>query len=81
MHNRPWRSAGVSKAGWERAQKAVIGLVADLVWRARKRTRSDPRSSGLDVPMERLARIGVGDPESTRYGLDLAEADARNLES
>lgn len=78
MRNRPWRSAGVNRAGWERAQKAVIGLVADLVWRARGRTRLDARTTSLDEPMERLARIGVGDADSTRYGLDLADAEARN---
>ena len=81
MRDRPWRSAGVSRARWERAQTAVIGLVADVVWRARGRTRLDARTSGLDEPMERLARIGVGDPDSTRYGLDLADAEARNPQS
>ncbi len=81
MRNRPWRSAGVSRAGWERAQKAVIGRVADLVWRARRRTRSGAGTSGLDEPMERLSSIGRGDPGSTRYGLDLADAEARNPES
>jgi hypothetical protein len=80
MRNRPWQRAGVSRAGWEKAQRAVIGLIADLVWRAR-RTRSGARSSGLDESMERLNRIGHGDSESTRYGLDLAHADEENRDS
>lgn len=78
MRDRPWRGSGVSRAGWERAQQAVIGVVADLVWRARGRTRSGAVTSGLDESMERLASIGRGDPDSTRYGLDLADANARN---
>lgn len=78
MRNRPWRSAGVSRARWERAHGAVVGLVADLVWRARGQ-KSDPRQD-LDEPMERLAGIGRGDPESTRYGLDLADAEPQDGE-
>jgi hypothetical protein len=75
MPTRPWQSAGVSKAGWERAQKAVIGRAANLVWRARKQEPADTRTNGLDDSMERLAGIGRGDPEATRYGLNLADAE------
>jgi hypothetical protein len=70
----PWRRAGVSKAAWERARQAVIDGVADLVWRTRGRPRSAGEKLGLDEQMDRVARLASGDPESTRYGLDLADA-------
>jgi hypothetical protein len=81
MPTRPWQSAGVSKAGWERAQKAVIGRAANLVWRARKQEPADTRTNGLDDSMERLAGIGRGDPDATRYGLNLADAEPQDGES
>jgi hypothetical protein len=73
-HKKPWQTAGVSLADWRRARRAVVGLIADLVWRARgsKETRPTER----DAAMERLSGIAEGDPESTRYGLDLAQVDA-----
>jgi len=72
MNDRPWRSAGVSKARWERARRAVIDRVADAVWRARGRPRAES-SSSVKEPMARLAEIGKGDAEAVRYGLDLAD--------
>ena len=30
--------------------------------------------------MQRLSRIAEGDPESTRYGLDLAHGEAEHVE-
>jgi hypothetical protein len=58
----------------------VIGLAADLVWRAR-RARSITGASALDESMERLNRIGQGDRDSTRYGMDLAQTDERTRET
>ncbi|MDP9276115.1 MAG: hypothetical protein M3O99_11040 [Chloroflexota bacterium] len=80
MRNRPWQRAGVSKARWTRAHRAVVGLVADLVWRARGRSRSNARIDDLDASMERLALLGRGDPGSTRYGLDLADTEPQDGE-
>jgi hypothetical protein len=74
MAKAPWRRAGVSKAAWERARQAVIDGVADLVWRTRGRPRSADEKLGLDQQMEQVARLASGDPESARYGLDLADA-------
>jgi hypothetical protein len=70
---KPWKEAGVTLADWRRAHRAVVGLVADLVWRARgsKETRALER----EAAMQRLSRIAEGDPESTRYGLDLAHSE------
>ena len=33
-----------------------------------------------DAAMQRLSRIAEGDPESTRYGLDLAHAEEENAD-
>lgn len=56
-------------ADWRRARRAVVGLVADLVWHARN--AKDARTLEREAAMQRLSRIAEGDPESTRYGLDL----------
>ena len=60
-------------ADWRRARRAVVGLVADLVWRARGAKEARPLER--EAAMQRLSRIAEGDPESTRYGLDLAHAE------
>ncbi len=75
---RPWREAGVTLADWRRARRAVVGLIADLVWRARG--SKDTRRLDREAAMQRLARIAEGDPESTRYGLDLAQGDAEHTD-
>jgi hypothetical protein len=72
VRDRPWSSAGVSKARWEQARRAVIDRIADAVWRARGRPRSDV-TSRVQEPMARLAQIAQGDPEGVRYGLDLVD--------
>jgi hypothetical protein len=76
MRDRPWLKAGVTRARWEQAHAAVIGLIADRVWRARGRTRSNRRPAGLDEPLDRLTGIGRGDRDATRYGLDLVDAQS-----
>jgi hypothetical protein len=81
MRDRPWRKAGVTRARWERAQAAVIGLIADRVWQARGRTPSDRRPAGLDDPLDRLTGIGRGDRDATRYGLSLADTEPQDGES
>jgi hypothetical protein len=75
---KPWREAGVTLSEWRRARRAVVGLIADLVWRARgsKETRALDR----EAAMQRLSRIAEGDPESTRYGLDLAQNEDEHAE-
>jgi hypothetical protein len=75
---KPWREAGVTQADWRKARRAVVGLVADLVWRARG--SRDVRRSEREAAMQRLSGIADGDPESTRYGLDLARADEEHTE-
>ena len=75
---KPWREAGVTLADWRKARRAVVGLVADLVWRARG--SKDVRRSEREAAMQRLSGIADGDPESTRYGLDLARADEEHTE-
>jgi hypothetical protein len=72
------RGAAVSNRGLERARKAVVGRVADLVWRARGRPRSV--SAAIEEPMQRLAEIGRGDPDAIRYGVDLDLAQRRDEE-
>jgi hypothetical protein len=72
---KPWKSAGVSLRDWRRARRAVVGLIADLAWRARGSKETRPMER--DAAIERLSRIAAGDPESTRYGLDLAQGDER----
>lgn len=54
----------------------MIGLIADQVWRARGRMRSDRRPADLNAPLDHLAGIGRGDREATRYGLTLADAQS-----
>jgi len=76
---KPWREAGVTLADWRRARRAVVGLVADLVWRARGAKEARPLER--EAAMQRLSRIADGDPESTRYGLDLAHADEEHSKS
>jgi hypothetical protein len=71
---KPWQTAGVTLAEWRRARRAVVGLIADLVWRARG--SKEVRRTERDAAMQRLSGIAEGDPESTRYGMDLAEGDA-----
>jgi hypothetical protein len=73
---KPWRVAGVTRADWRKAHRAVVGLIADLVWRARG--SNDARRLEQEAAMQRLSRIAEGDPESTRYGLDLAHDDAEH---
>ena len=73
---KPWRVAGVTRSDWRKAQRAVVGLIADLVWRARG--AKDARRLEQEAAMQRLSRIAEGDPESTRYGLDLAHGDAEH---
>ena len=75
---KPWREAGVSPADWRRAHRAVVALIADLVWRSRG--SKEARQLEKDAAMQRLSRIAEGDPESTRYGLDLAHADDEHAE-
>ena len=75
---KPWREAGVTLADWRKARRAVVGLVADLVWRARG--SHDVRRTEREEAMQRLSGIADGDPESTRYGLDLARADEEHPE-
>ena len=75
---KPWREAGVTLADWRKARRAVVGLVADLVWRARG--SKEARGSEREAAMQRLSRIAEGDPESTRYGLDLAHAEEERSE-
>ena len=71
---KPWREAGVTRADWRKAHRAVVGLIADLVWRARGSTDARRRQE-QEAVMQRLGGIADGDPESTRYGLDLAHAE------
>lgn len=75
---KPWRDAGVTRADWRKAQRAVVSLVADLVWRARG--SKDARRTEREAAMQRLTGIGGGDPESTRYGLDLAHGEEEHAE-
>jgi hypothetical protein len=70
---KPWKEAGVTASDWRRAHRAVVGLIADLVWRARG--SKEVRPLERDAAMQRLSRIAEGDPESTRYGLDLAHSE------
>jgi hypothetical protein len=70
---KPWREAGVTPADWRKAHRAVVALIADLVWRTRG--SKEARMLERDAAMQRLSRIAEGDPESTRYGLDLAHAE------
>ena len=77
MGNR--HSAGVTRSGLERARRAVVGRVADLVWRARGRSRS-VRAAAIEEPMQRLAEISRGDPDAIRYGVDLDLAQRRDEE-
>ena len=69
---KPWKEAGVTASDWRRAHRAMVSLVADLVWRARS-SRSTP-TLDREAAMQRLSRIAEGDPEATRYGLDLAHS-------
>jgi hypothetical protein len=73
---KPWREAGVTPADWRRAHRAVVSLIADLVWRARG--SKEARRTERDAAMQRLTGIAEGDPESTRYGMDLAHSEADN---
>lgn len=75
---KPWKEAGVSPADWRRAHRAVVDLIADLVWRSRG--SKEARQLEKDAAMQRLSRIAEGDPESTRYGLDLAHANDEHAE-
>ncbi len=75
---KPWKEAGVSPADWRRAHRAVVDLIADLVWRSRG--SKEARRLEKDAAMQRLSRIAEGDPESTRYGLDLAHANDEHAE-
>lgn len=70
---KPWREAGVTRSDWRRAHRAVVALIAGLVWRTRG--SKEARQLERDTAMQRLSRIAEGDPESTRYGLDLAHAE------
>jgi len=79
MANRRERGAEVTNRGVERARRAVIDRVADLVWRARGRPRTIG-DAAVEEPMQRLAEIGRGDPDAVRYGLDLHLAQRREEE-
>lgn len=68
----------MTPADWRRAHRAVVGLIADLVWRARG--SADARRGEREAAMQRLTCIAEGDPESTRYGLDLAQGEAEHAE-
>lgn len=76
---KPWKEAGVTASDWRRAHLAVVRLVADLVWRARG-SRST-RTLEREAAMQRLSRIAEGDPEATRYGLDLAHSEDAHHEA
>lgn len=76
---KPWKEAGVTASDWRRAHRAVVALVADLVWRARG-SRST-RTLEREAAMQRLSRIAEGDPEATRYGLDLAHGEEEQREA
>ena len=54
---KPWREAGVTLADWRKARRAVVGLVADLVWRARGAKEARPLER--EAAMQRLSRIGI----------------------
>jgi hypothetical protein len=54
-------------------------LIADLVWRARGSTDARRRQE-QEAAMQRLSGIADGDPESTRYGLDVAHSDAEHVD-
>jgi hypothetical protein len=71
--------AGVTRRGVERARRAVVNRVADLVWRARGRPRS-VGTAAIEEPMQRLAEISRGDPDAIRYGVDLDLAQRRDEE-
>jgi hypothetical protein len=77
-HVKPWREAGVTRADWRKAHRAVVGLIADLVWRARG--SKEARRTEQEAAMQRLSGIAEGDPESTRYGLDLAHSDDEHID-
>ncbi len=66
------RGRQVSTPVSERARRAVVDRIAELVWRARGRPRSNI-AAALETPMERLVQIGRGDPEAISYGLSLAD--------
>ena len=70
---KPWKEAGVTASDWRRAHRALVGLVADLVWGTRG-SRS-ARTLDREAAMQRLSRIAEGDPEATRYGLELAHSE------
>jgi hypothetical protein len=80
MGNPPDRDAEVTTRGLERARRAVVDRVADLVWRARGRPRST-RAAAVEEPMQRLVEISRGDAEAIRYGVDLDLAQRREEET
>ncbi len=67
----PRERARLMAMGRERARRAVVDRIAELVWRARGRRGSS--AAAVDVPMQRLVQIGRGDPEAISYGLSLAD--------
>ena len=79
MAVKPWKEAGVTVSDWRRAHRAVVGLVADLVWRARGSPST--RTLEREAAMQQLSRIAEGDPEATRYGLDLAHGEEEHRET
>jgi hypothetical protein len=74
MAEHPWHTAGVSRFRWERARRAVVDRIADVVWRTRGRSHSDLRFR-VEEPMQRLAGIARGDPDAITYGIGLAESE------
>jgi hypothetical protein len=50
-----WREAGVTPADWRRAHRAVVALIADLLWRTRG--SKEARQLERDATMQRLSRI------------------------
>jgi len=80
MAKPPQPGAEVTTRGVERARRAVVERVADLVWRARGRPRS-VRAAAIEEPMQRLAEIGRGDRDAIRYGVDLELAQRREEET
>jgi len=55
-----------------------VRQIAELVWRTRG--AKDARRVEREAAMQRLTRIAGGDPDSTRYGLELAQDDAERAE-
>jgi hypothetical protein len=75
MAEHPWHTAGVSRSRWERARRAVVDRIADVVWRTRGRSHSDLLRFRVEEAMQRLAGIARGDLDAITYGIGLAESE------